>query len=68
MSETVKIILGSIVGSFFLGLFTFLGIFVKERNKTKRQKFKLKHQTFIVEMSAEEENKFSDLLKEENDI
>ncbi|WP_310622549.1 hypothetical protein [Spiroplasma citri] len=30
-----------------MGLFTFLGIFVKERNKTKRQKFKLKHQTFI---------------------
>ncbi|WP_348736547.1 hypothetical protein [Spiroplasma endosymbiont of Ammophila pubescens] len=45
MSETVKIILGSIGGTFFLGLFTFLGIVVRERNKTKRRKFELKHQT-----------------------
>lgn len=47
MSETVKIILGSIGGTFFLGLFTFLGIVVRERNKTKRRKFELKHQTFL---------------------
>ncbi|AXF95613.1 hypothetical protein SDAV_00622 [Spiroplasma phoeniceum P40] len=47
MSKTVKIILGSIGGTFFLGLFTFLGIVVRERNKTKRRKFELKHQTFL---------------------
>lgn len=47
MSKTVKIILGSIGGTFFLGLFTFLGIVVRERNKTKRRKFELKHQIFL---------------------